>query len=87
MVLLGGGGAGPLTRVAFFVLPTLAAALLLVQTSFVMLYPNRNDQAQNTVSGLLSLLACVVALLRASGSASPCTSPTSRRSCRSWASR
>ncbi len=48
-----GGGRGPLFRVAFLMLPTLAAVILLVQTCFVLLYPNRADPAQNAVGNLL----------------------------------
>lgn len=62
MVALG-TGRGPLTLVAFLTLPTMAALLLMVQTSFVLLYPNRGDQAQNTIGGLLGLLASMLSLI------------------------
>ncbi len=56
-------GAGPTTLIAFVVLPSLAALILFVQTSFVLLYPNQNDPAQNSVSGLLSVFASILALI------------------------
>jgi ABC-2 type transport system permease protein len=58
-----GGGPGPLTIAAFWALPSLAALLLLVQTCFVLLYPNQDDPAQKSIGGLLSLIACTLALL------------------------
>jgi hypothetical protein len=61
MTLLG-AQRGPLVTVAFLCLPSLAALILLTQTSFVLLYPNRDDQAQNTIGGLLGLFATTLAL-------------------------
>lgn len=61
MVVLGIGN-GPLVRVAAISLPSLALLLLLVQTSFVLLYPNPMDPAQHFIGGVLSLLASIVAI-------------------------
>lgn len=58
-----GVGYGPQTPVAFWALPSLAALVLLVQTCFVLLYPNRNDPAQNTIGNLLGFGASLLALL------------------------
>lgn len=49
--------------VMIVVLPSLAALLLLVQTSFILLYPSPTDPAQNAVSGMLSVVASLLSLL------------------------
>lgn len=63
MAAMGSGrGGGPMALVAALSLPSLAALLLLVQTSFVLLYPNPADPAQNAISGILSVIACLISL-------------------------
>ena len=47
---------------AFVILPSLSALILFTQTCFVLLYPNRNDQAQSSIGGFLSLFASLLAL-------------------------
>lgn len=64
MALLG-GSRGTLLGVAFVILPTLAALMLLVQTVFVLLYPNHNDAAQKGMGSLLSLIGSTLALVPA----------------------
>jgi ABC-2 type transport system permease protein len=62
LMVLTGMGRGPLVVTAALALPSLAALLLLVQTTFVLLYPNPNDPAQHTISGVLSLMASLFSL-------------------------
>jgi hypothetical protein len=63
LMVVTGMGRGPLLLTAAIALPSLAALLLMVQTTFVLLYPNPTDPAQHTVSGILSLLASVFSLI------------------------
>jgi len=59
-----GSGRGPVFAAALVVFPSVAALILFVQTCFVLVYPVANqDAAQNGISGLLSLLASMLALL------------------------
>jgi ABC-2 type transport system permease protein len=53
---------GSTVMIAALSLPSLATLLLLVQASFVLLYPQPSDPAQNAVSGLLSAFASIVSL-------------------------
>ncbi len=64
LMALTGVTRGSLFGAALLMLPTLAALLLFIQTSFVLLYPQRReDAAQNAVAGFVSIGACIVALL------------------------
>jgi hypothetical protein len=66
LMALAGVARGSVLGAALLILPTLAALLLFIQTCFVLIYPQRRDDAaQNAVAGFVSLGACVVALLPA----------------------
>lgn len=58
-----GIGRGAMVWVGAWTLPTQATLLLLVQTVVLLLYPNAGDPAQGFLSGILSLIASMIALL------------------------
>jgi hypothetical protein len=63
LMALTGAVRGSLLGASLLILPTLAGLLLFVQTGFVLLYPQRRDDAaQNAVAGIVSVGACIVAL-------------------------
>jgi hypothetical protein len=62
LMVLFGGGRGPFLIVAYLVFPTLTTLIIFVQTSFVLLYPQQNDVAQNIVGNILGLFVSILAL-------------------------
>jgi hypothetical protein len=65
VMICAGMGRGPLIGLAAVILPTLVALLLIVQTAFVLLYPNPIDPAQQFVGGILSMFASLFAVFPA----------------------
>ena len=62
ILALTGSGRGPLLVAAYLAFPSLAALLIFVQASFVLLYPQTNDAAQSAISGMLGFVSSLCAL-------------------------